>query len=200
MMKFATKLLTRSSLCALSLGLLFSATAHAQWGWTDKDGRRIFSDQAPGAEIADKNVFKRPAGAKAAAVGTVTPLGPDATGKIASTDPKDVAKEAQAAALAAASAPKTAASGPKVSGKDSELEKKKKEAETAEAAKKKAEETKQAAARAENCERAKKSLATLNSGVRVATTNAKGERDIMSDTDRAAEVKRTQDIVGADCK
>ena len=196
MMKFAPKLITRSSLYALTLGLLLSATAHAQWGWTDKDGRRIFSDQAPGAEIADKNVFKRPAGAKAAAVGTVTPLGQDATGKIASTDPKDVAKEAQAAA----SAPKTPASGPKVSGKDSELEKKKKEAETAEAAKKKAEETKQAAARAENCERAKKSLATLNSGIRVATTNAKGERDIMGDTERAAEVKRTQDLVGSECK
>ena len=201
MMKFAPKLLTRASLCALTCGLLLSATAHAQWGWTDKDGRRIFSDQAPGAEIADKNVFKRPAGAKASAVGTVTPLGQtDANGKSASTDPKDVAKEAQAAALAAASAPKTAASGPKVSGKDSELEKKKKETEAAEAAKKKAEETKQAAARAENCERAKKSLATLNSGVRVATTNAKGERDIMGDTDRAAEVKRTQDIVSSECK
>jgi hypothetical protein len=87
-----------------------------------------------------------------------------------------------------------------LTGKDAELEKKKKEAEDAVAAKKKAEEAKFAAQQADNCERAKKAKASYASGVRIATTNAKGEREIMSDTDRAAESKRLDGVMAADCK
>ncbi len=41
-------------LCALS--------ASAQWIWLDKDGRKVFSDRPPPAEVADKDVLKRPVG------------------------------------------------------------------------------------------------------------------------------------------
>lgn len=203
-MKFVTKLHTCIPTLIVTAGLLLAATAHAQWGWTDKDGRRIFSDQGPSSDVPDKSIFKRPGGAKPAGAQPVsTPLAQtDAAAKAGSTDPKDVAKAAQPAASAAsaASAPAGTASGLKVSGKDSELEKKKKEAEAAEKAKQKAEEDKAAAARADNCQRAQKGLVTYNSGIRIATTNAKGEREIMSDTDRAAEVKRLQDVSKSDCK
>jgi Domain of unknown function (DUF4124) len=171
-----------SLLIVLSLG--FGLTAHAQWGWTDKDGRRIFSDQAPSSEVPDKNVFKRPGGARAQA----------AVAKAAEPE------AAASAPAGGASAAKVAASAPKLSGKDAELEKKKKEAEAAEAAKKKAADEKFAADRAENCERAKKSKASYASGVRIATTNAKGEREIMSDTDRAAESKRLEGLIATECK
>lgn len=189
MMKFAYKLLSCLPTILVSIGLLMTATAHAQWGWTDKDGRRIFSDQAPTAEVPDKSIFKRPGGAKAVAAA-------QAKSDAAAAAPAPAAS----GAVATASAPAGAASGLKVSGKDSELEKKKKEAEDFEKAKKKAEEEKVAAAKADNCKRVQASLINFNSGIRMTRVDGKGEREFMNDTDRAAEVKRLQEIAKADCK
>ena len=70
----------------------------------------------------------------------------------------------------------------------------------AEAAKKKAEEQKVAAARADNCKRARSAKADLDSGVRIARTNAKGEREVLDDAQRAAEQKRIAGIIQSDCK
>ncbi len=176
-------LLQTGSLLAV---LMLSLSAHAQWGWTDNSGRRIFSDQAPASDIPDKNIFKRPAVAKSAA-------------NAAPAKAADPAAAASAPAIGA-SAAVAAASAPKLTGKDAELEKKKKDAEAAEAAKKKADADKLASQRAENCEQAKRAKATFNSGIRIAATNAKGEREIMSDTDRAAEIKRIEAVIAADCK
>jgi hypothetical protein len=166
---------------ALACALLASALplAHAQWSWKDSDGRRIFSDQPPPTSIPEKDILKRPAGARAPAAPA-----PETTAN---------------AATAATPATTAAAATPKVSGKDPELEKKKKEAEAKEAAQKKAEAEKVAAARKDNCERAKRSKANFDSGQRVATTNAQGEREIMSDSARAAETKRLQEIISSEC-
>ncbi len=153
--------------------------AHAQWSWKDKDGRRIFSDQPPPTEVPDKDILRRPAGVRAP---VAAPTG--ATDLTATTP---------------GSATITAAA-PKISGKDNELEKKKKEAEAKEAALKKAEADKLTAQRSENCERAKRAKVTFDSGQRIATLNAQGEREIMSDAVRAQENKRLQDIIAADCK
>lgn len=59
-----------------------------------------------------------------------------------------------------------------------------------EAARRKAEDEKMAKLRAENCQQAKTALATLKTGVRLSTVDAKGERSIMDDKARAAEEKR----------
>lgn len=176
-------------LCASLVALSASSVAFAQWGWTDKSGSRIFSDQAPSADVPDKSIFKRPGGARAQAKAADT------------AQLTAVAAEAGASAPAGtASAPKSAASAPKPSGKDAELEKAKKANEAAEAAKKKVEADKLASDKAANCERAKKAKATFDSGVRVATTNDKGEREIMGDAARAAETKRIEAVIAADCK
>jgi hypothetical protein len=160
-------------------GATFSLAALAQWQWIDKDGRKVFSDRSPPSDIQEKDILKRPGGASRTAT------------------PKD---SAAVAPDGAASAPANKASAPKLSGKDAQLEAKKKQAEDAEAASKKAEEEKIAAAKTENCGRAKRGVASFDSGVRIATTNAKGEREIMDDKTRAVETKRLQDIVAADCK
>jgi len=104
---------------------------------------------------------------------------------------------AQAAAVEPA---KPAASAPKLSGKDKQLEEKKKQAEAAEAEKKKAEEEQLAKARADNCARAKRAKAGFDSGIRMARTNDKGEREIMDDAARAAESKRIEAVIANDCK
>jgi hypothetical protein len=176
------KFVSRTLLLAAT-GVCFAVPALAQWQWIDKDGRKVYSDRSPPSDIQEKNILKRPAGAKGAAAPVIT-------------------ETVAAAPAAGASAPaaKPNANAPKLSGKDAQLEARKKQAEEEEAAKKKAEEEKVAKAKADNCERTKKGLASLQSGVRLATTNAKGEREIMDDNARAAEAKRLQGIADSDCK
>lgn len=152
----------------------FALTAVAQWQWIDKDGRKVFSDRAPSIDIPAKNILKQPHHANIAAQ--------------------------PASDAAAIPPPAVKLSAPKLSGKDAELEAKKKQAEEEEAAKKKAAEETQAKAKAESCERAQKGLITIQSGIRIATTNVKGEREIMDDATRMVETKRIQGIIQSDCK
>ncbi len=186
MMKTRLFYLLQCTLLTVSLGA--TTLAHAQWGWTDKDGRRVFSDQAPPNSVPDKSIFKQPAGKGPA---TITPI------KEETAADKAIADTAKAASDAAkAAAPKNAAS----SAADVATDKKKKELEAAVAAKKKAETDKFAAAQATNCTEAKKSKASLSSGVRIGVTNDKGEREFMSDTERVARNKRVDDVIASECK
>ena len=167
--------------------MAFAAVASAQWQWIGKDGRKVFSDQSPPAEIQEKDILKRPGGSVRSsapvAVNTAGTPAVSAAGKPAS----------------AASAPTAKASAPKVTGKDAELEAKKKKAEEEQAEKKKAEEEKVAKTKAENCARAKNGLATLKSGVRMASRNDKGETEVFDDAKRASESKRAQEIIDSSC-
>jgi hypothetical protein len=183
--------LLKTASLVLALGLGVVTIAHAQWGWTDKSGRRIFSDQGPTSDVPEKNIFKRPAGSKAPAIANA----PEPQAAAGAATPAGTP-----AADGTAAAAKPGASAPKLTGKDAELEKKKKELEAAEAAKKKAEADKVAAQKADNCERVKKAKANLTAGTRIATINAKGEREIMGDTERAAEIKRLDDLAATECK
>lgn len=164
---------------ALLLGLTLTAAiaAQAQYQWVDKDGRRVFSDRPPPAEVPARNVLSQPRGASALAARPAP--APDA----ASEGP----------------APASAASRAQPAGVDKALEERKKQADAAEAARKKAEENKLAAARADNCKRAQNAKAGLDSGVRVARTNDKGEREILDDAQRSAELQRVQQIIASDC-
>lgn len=168
------KLLLLAVACTWALG------AAAQWQWIDKDGRKVFSDRPPPAEVPAKSILKQPGGAPVAR--------PAATPEASSAE--------NATPAMAASKP---AAKPVAAGKDKELEEKKAAAEAAEAAKKKAEEEKIARAKAENCTRARQAKATLESGVLMKQTNAQGERVIMDEASRNAEIKRTNDIIASDC-
>ena len=170
--------LLRATLCVIAFASL-PALSIAQWQWIDKDGRKVFSDQSPPADIPAKNILKQPGARPRPAETPATPAAP-ASAEVANAKP--------AAAL------------PKLSGKDKELEEKKKLAEAAEAEKKKAQEEENAAIRADNCMRAKRSRASFDSGVRISQTNAKGEREYMDDAQRAAETKRLDKIIGTNCK
>jgi hypothetical protein len=152
------------------LACLAAPAAFAQWLWVDKDGHKVFSDQAPPPDVPAGKILKRPGGRVA--------------------EP-----EAATAAPQAASAPAV----PKVSGKDKELEEKRKQVAAAEAEKKKAQDEELAKSRADNCERAKRGKVAIDSGVRLATTNAKGESEPMSDEQRAAEAKRLNDVIAREC-
>jgi hypothetical protein len=161
--------------CACALPLV----AAAQWQWIDKDGRKVYSDRSPPADIPAKNILKQPGNARVPSPHPVI--------------------EGAPTAVAAASAAAPAASAPRLSGKDKELEDKKKQADAAEAAKKKAAEEKFALAKAENCTRAKQAKATFDSGQRIARLNEKGEKEFLDEKQRESEVRQVDAIIARDC-
>jgi type IV secretory pathway VirB10-like protein len=156
------------------------AIAAAQWQWIDGNGRRVISDRSPPPNTPEKNILKRPSGQTGVA-------------------PAPAAAGASPNATAPSTAP-LAPSASKNAGIDKELEARKKATLDAEAAKRREEEEKITKAKIENCARAKQSKATFDSGIRVARTNAAGEREVMDDAAREAEIKRLQGIMATDCK
>jgi hypothetical protein len=158
----------------------FALSAMAQWQWIDKDGRKVYSDRSPPSDIQEKDILRRPGGGKAPAA--------------------VVAASEQSAAAPAAAASAAKSGAPKLTGKDAQLEAKKKQAEEEEAAKKKTEDEKIAKVKGDNCDGAKRYLTTLQSGARIADTNAKGEREVLDDTKREQERKRAQGIADTNCK
>lgn len=151
-----------------------SATAGVQWKWRDASGAIQYSDRPPPAGTPDSAILTRPAASR-------------------------LAPKAAAAASAASAAQVTGApSAPK--GVDPELEARSKKAEEEKQAKLKAEEEKTAKVRADNCQRAKSYQRTLQDGMRVVRTNAKGEREVLDDQGRAEELQRAQDIIQTNCK
>ena len=163
--------------CTVSTSLM------AQYQWVDKDGRKVFSDRPPPTDIPAKDILKQPP-TRTRMPAQIAPVVADGVDKSA----------------AGASAPVGSASAPKGSGVDKDLEAKKKQAAQVDQEKKKEAEEQAAKAKAENCARAKQAKATYDSGIRIARTNEKGEREMLDEAARAAESKRVQTIIDADCK
>lgn len=168
-------------LFAILAVVCFSQAALAQYEWVDHDGQHVFSDKMPPADIPDANILKQPLAA------TPQP----------SADPASAAGETGVAGANASNA--EGADAPGSSGQDDELEQKKQEIDQAEQARHEAEEREQQAARADNCERAKRAKRTLASGMRMARINEAGERTVMDDAQRAAELRRTEEIIASNC-
>ena len=146
--------------------------AATQWKWRDAQGQVQYSDRPPPPGVLDKDILARPSGAARAA-------------------------------QALPSAPPVAASAaplPVLKASDPELEARKRKADAEKDAAKKAEEAQQAKAKAENCERARSYQRSLDSGMRIARTNAKGEREILDDAARAQENSRNRDTINNNCK
>jgi type IV secretory pathway VirB10-like protein len=149
-------------------------SAWAQWKWKDRNGQVHVSDLPPPRDIPDKDVMQRP------------------------TDSVRRAAAAAAAQASAASAPVPAvAVKPRV---DPELEARKARQEQEQKAKDKAAEDKASAQRAENCQRARQHVATLESGMRIARLNDKGEREILDDKARAEEMQRARQVIASECR
>ena len=168
--------MNRKASLVFAAACLWAVSAFAQWQWVDKDGRKVFSDQPPPADVPQRNILRQPGG------------------------PRPVAADTATAPVAAASAAKAVPVGPRLPARDAQLEARKKQAEDEETVKRKVEEERIAKAQAENCERAKRSQATLQSGVRLQQTNGDGQRVVLDDAGRAAEGQRIQSIIDSQCK
>lgn len=155
------------------LALAALSPAAAQWRWRDATGRITVSDLPPPREVADKDILQRPGSA----------LRPSAAG-----------------APTAASAPAAAASAASLPVGDKELQARRKAAEQQAKAKARADEERAAATRADNCNRARAQLSTLESGQRLARLNARGERVFLEEGERADEARRAREIIASECR
>jgi hypothetical protein len=80
-----------------------------------------------------------------------------------------------------------------------ELEFRKRMKERAEAEKKLADAEAEAARKAEDCQRARGYMRSLDEGARLMRTNPDGSRELLDDAQRAAEAQRTQQIIQSRC-
>ena len=154
--------------------LLAVLPAQAQWKWKDGKGQTHISDLPPPRDVPEKDVLQRPneIARKTAAAGAAS------------------AAEAAPASAAAATKPRV----------DPEIEARRTRLEQEQKAKAKADEDKLAAQRAENCARARQQLAGVESGMRLARVNDKGEREILDDKARAEEAQRARQAMASECR
>ena len=146
------------------------------WQWLDGNGRRVFSDRPPPADIPPHRILRRPGAeeswpAAGTAAGAAPASGRGATDAIPTPTPEASARQRAASAARPAQL----------------------------SASQQAEEERIARQRADNCQRARSALATLDAGVRLVRTNEKGEREILDDAAREAERRHLQQIVASDC-
>lgn len=166
------------TLSAIGLSLLIAAAVQAQtsgqWKWRDSTGNIQYSDRPPPLGTPEKDILARPLNAKRPV--QLVPFG------------------------VAASAPASAPADPALAAATRrDADQKARQASESEA-KLKADEQRQAALRAENCKAARNQLATLESGVRVAQVNDKGERIVLDDAARATEMTKAKAVIASECK
>ncbi len=165
--------------------LLATATVAAQvYRWVDKDGKVHFSDQPPPNEA--KGVTAKKIDARPASGSVATPPPSPAAAKDGKVDPKAPPKDAKPESQ------KTLAE------KAKDFEKRREE--EAKAAKKAEEQAKVDESNKERCMQAQRYLRDLESGRPIATSNSKGERELMDDAARSAEMGRARAAVSESCK
>ena len=152
------------------VGVSVTLPASAQWAWKDANGRTVYSDQPPPPGVKQDQILRQPSGGVLSA--TPAPTAPGAK-------------------------PDTA-SGPKTMA-EREQEFRKRQQERADAEKKQAEEQALALRKQQECERARGYLRQLEDGVRIARTDAQGNREILDDAQRNAEMARAREVMAATC-
>jgi hypothetical protein len=154
----------------------FAAGASAQWAWKDDNGRLVYSNIPPPANVKPAQIVRQP-GAVPQSARAAAPADGDA--------------EKPASAPAAANAPKTYAE------RDAEFRKRQQERTDNE--RKAQEEQQKAAQKAVECERSRGYLRALEDGVRITRTDAGGNREYLDDAQRAAEMDRMRKAIRELC-
>lgn len=163
------------SVAMLLFGLCGAAAAQGPgWQWLDATGRKVYSDLPPPSSVPDKNILQRPSSPAMSRALPASPPGP-------------VEAPPPAGSKAAGGAPGATPAKP---GKEPSL---------SDAELRSVVEKRNAEIRQENCQRARDALASLVTGTRLLTANAKGEPVVMDDEMRAAETRRMQKAEQENC-
>ncbi|WP_018990176.1 DUF4124 domain-containing protein [Aromatoleum toluclasticum] len=178
----------RLSLLVLSLTLALPAAAQV-YQWRDAQGRINYSDTPPptGAVKAVKPASR-------AKVPMRDEVAPDQSGDAAEQKPATdgAAAGKPAGAKADPSKPKTMA--------EKETEFRQRKVATAEAEAKAEKERQRAAEVARSCEQARSQIAGLKNSRRITRFNSEGQRELMDDAARTAEIENSQRYIDQNCR
>ncbi len=166
--------------------LLATATVTAQvYKWVDKDGKVQYSDTPPPVDGKDapKKVDIKPASGAAGSPAAKTDAAKTDAAKKGGD--KDAAKAAQNKPLTL---------------EERNKESEKRRTEQAEAEKKAAEQAKVDKANQDRCKEATRYMRDLETGRPISTTDDSGERKMLDDNARAAELARARNAMNESCK
>jgi len=186
----------------LLLGTLLqgSSLAHAQWKWRDDLGHLHYSDQPPPTSVPAASILTAPRGGAAPApAGADAPKAgadPSQANPAARTASADTGKRSGAAGADADPAKPSA--GPRTWAERS-MELRKQDAQRKEEQRKEEELARQAAALGQACEAMRAETRTLESGMRLARVNARGEQEVVSEEARAARLNALRKDLQAHC-
>jgi phage protein D len=169
----------------LIFGLFYCLAARAQYMWLDSSGQKVFSDLPPPVSIPIERILQQPK--KSSSLGY-------------EINKKSTAENLDENNHASNKLKNNSNLPSEDSKKDKNLEAAKKKIDEEAVAKKKNELEAHQKINADNCSRAKQAKMTLDSGMRLSHTNAKGELGFMDDTTRLVEVKRLEGIISSSCK
>lgn len=159
----------------------YAIAAAAQWAWRDESGRLVFSDRPPPSSVKPNQIVRQPA---AAIPALPVPAG-------------EMKGEGIKAELAAPPRNATPSAPPTLAERD--MDYRKRQQERGEAEKKASEEQAQKQQRAQDCERARGYLRSLEDGRRIARTDTQGNQVVLDDLAREAELQRVRERVARDC-
>lgn len=181
-MRIALNAVRASITIAIVVAGFTSTPSAAQWSWKDANGRVVYSDRPPPADVKPANILRQPS---TQVLANPAPASGPLDDAAKPADPKS------SDAKGAPAAPKTTA--------EREMEFRKRQQERAESEKKVAEEQTKNATKTAECERARGYMKSLEDGVRIQRTDASGNREFLDDAQRAAEVERTRKIIQSTC-
>jgi hypothetical protein len=169
------------TLLAVLAALLAAPAAQAQWKWRDAGGQIHYSDRPPPSGAAGVQILQGTQPPRAAA-GSAPPGAAQAATPAAAA-PTATAEKPEGSSTAAPPAPANRLA-------DLQLKLKQQEAQRAAAERKEQEAAQKAAQRNQACADLATGIRTLESGMRVVTVNPQGEREYVSDEERAARLER----------
>jgi hypothetical protein len=173
--------------------LVIAAPAAAEiYQWRDAQGKLHYADTPPASGNA---TTLRPAAQPAVRPPSVEPANTEPAG----ANPASGGPASETGKVVDSGKPAAEAAKPKTYT-EKEVEFRQRRAEAAEASAKAEQERQKAAARLQECERARIQLTALQSGQRIARFNSKGDREVLDDAARAEETVRTRQMVDATCK
>ncbi|MCO5100272.1 MAG: DUF4124 domain-containing protein [Burkholderiaceae bacterium] len=138
------------------------------WQWRDAQGRMVFSDRAPPADVLPSQILRSPEG-----------------GRPAASSSRPSSSSAAAAPIGSPAKDAAGAPPPAQSWVERERAFRQRIAEREENAAKERDKTELAALGKRACDDARSQVRTLESGVRVVTVNARGEPEPLDDSQRA---------------
>jgi hypothetical protein len=174
-------LASRLLLAAVSAAALTcSMPADAQWAWRDAAGKMVYSDQPPPKSIPAKDVVRQPAAPAVSRQGAAVPA---QGGELPSAEAKTSPARAGAPSVA-----------------ERDIESRRRQQQLAESEKNAADAEARRVQEAENCERLRAYQRALEGGHRIARINAAGEKEILGDATRTAEIERTRAQIEQRCR